>query len=251
MPLPAGDVPPPGSEVKAGVRPGGALPGLATPSARPADRRSPALPSPDRRPASAGLPSTMPAMRLTLVRHATLLVELGGRAAAGRADARRGGRARPGRGHAERRCRNPLVAAAAPGRGGRARPGRRRRHAPPRSDHFDETGGPARPARRARLLPARGRGAAARVSGSTPGRSRTSCDWDGLRIARTGGRHGTEDAVADALAPGQRVRPRRPLHRGRHGLVPRGRGRARAPSAPTSRSSTRAARASSRAARSS
>ena len=26
-------------------------------------------------------------------------------------------------------------------------------------------------------------------------------DWDGLRIARTGGRHGAEDAVARALAP--------------------------------------------------
>ena len=26
-------------------------------------------------------------------------------------------------------------------------------------------------------------------------------DWDGLRIARTGGRHGAEDEVARALAP--------------------------------------------------
>ena len=75
-----------------------------------------------------------------------------------------------------------------------------------------------------------------------------SLDWDGLvHPVAFPRRHGS-GAIAEALGAGERVRPRRPLPRRRHGLVRGGRGDDRALLARASPSSTPAAPRSSRAA---
>ena len=137
-------------------------------------------------------------MRLTLVRHATLIVELGGRRILVEPMLDDAGAREPVEDTANAR-RNPLVPLPLP-----AEEVVRDLDAVVvthlHEDHFDETG--------ARLVPRdvpvfcqpedeeylRGLGLDARPVG-------VELEWEGLRIARTGGRHGTDQATVDDLAP--------------------------------------------------
>jgi L-ascorbate metabolism protein UlaG (beta-lactamase superfamily) len=137
-------------------------------------------------------------MRLTLVRHATLLLELEGRRVLVEPMLDDAGAREPVEDSPKPR-RNPLVPLPFPAeevvRGLDAVVVTHLHQ-----DHFDETG--------ARLVPRdvpvfcqpedeerlRGLGLDARPV-------ENELDWDGLRIARTGGRHGADEEVARALAP--------------------------------------------------
>jgi L-ascorbate metabolism protein UlaG (beta-lactamase superfamily) len=137
-------------------------------------------------------------MRLTLVRHATLLVEMEGRRLLVDPMLDDAGARGPVEDSPKPR-RNPLVPLPFPAeevvRGLDAVVVTHMHQ-----DHFDETG--------ARLVPRdvpvfcqpedeerlRGLGLDARPV-------ENELDWDGLRIARTGGRHGADEEVARALAP--------------------------------------------------
>ena len=102
------------------------------------------------------------------------------------------------------------------GRRARARPRRGAGHAPARRS-FRRGRRADPPQGRARLLPAGGRRPASGAGLDARPVDR-ALDWDGLVIARTGGRarHGDDRGRAGAR---ERLRPRRPLHRGRHDLV--------------------------------
>lgn len=137
-------------------------------------------------------------MRLTLVRHATLLLEIEGRRVLVEPMLDDAGAREPVEDSPKPR-RNPLVPLPFPAeevvRGLDAVVVTHMHQ-----DHFDETG--------ARLVPRdvpvfcqpedeerlRGLGLDARPV-------ENELDWDGLRIARTGGRHGADEEVARALAP--------------------------------------------------
>jgi L-ascorbate metabolism protein UlaG (beta-lactamase superfamily) len=137
-------------------------------------------------------------MRLTLVRHATLLLEIEGRRVLVEPMLDEAGAREPVEGSPRPR-RNPLVPLPFPAEEVvRGLDGVIVTHL--HRDHFDETG--------ARLVPRdvpvfcqpedeerlRGYGLDARPV-------EDELDWDGLRIARTGGRHGADEDVARALAP--------------------------------------------------
>jgi L-ascorbate metabolism protein UlaG (beta-lactamase superfamily) len=137
-------------------------------------------------------------MRLTLVRHATLLLEIEGRRVLVEPMLDDAGAREPVEGSPRPR-RNPLVPLPFPAEEVvRGLDGVIVTHL--HRDHFDETG--------ARLVPRdvpvfcqpedeerlRGYGLDARPV-------EDELDWDGLRIARTGGRHGADEDVARALAP--------------------------------------------------
>ena len=137
-------------------------------------------------------------MRLTLVRHATLLLEIEGRRVLVEPMLDEAGAREPVEGSPRPR-RNPLVPLPFPAEEVvRGLDGVIVTHL--HQDHFDETG--------ARLVPRdvpvfcqpededrlRGYGLDVRPV-------EDELDWDGLRIARTGGRHGADEDVARALAP--------------------------------------------------
>jgi L-ascorbate metabolism protein UlaG (beta-lactamase superfamily) len=137
-------------------------------------------------------------MRLTLVRHATLLLELEGRRILVEPMLDDAGAREPVEDSPMPR-RNPLVPLPFPAEEVvRGLDGVVVTHL--HQDHFDETG--------ARLVP-RDVPAfcqpedAERLSdlGLDARPVEDELDWDGLRIARTGGRHGAEEEVARALAP--------------------------------------------------
>jgi L-ascorbate metabolism protein UlaG (beta-lactamase superfamily) len=137
-------------------------------------------------------------VRLTLVRNATLLVELGGRRILVEPALDEAG-ARPPVEDSPNPRRNPLVPLPMP-----AEELVRDLNAVIvthlHRDHFDETG--------ARLLP---RDVPVFCQPEDAARLRElglgarpvddELTWDGLRIARTGGRHGTDDRIADELGP--------------------------------------------------
>ena len=228
------------------LRPGRALPGQPPDPARPA-RVVPS--SSDRRPAPRrAFAVYLARVRLTLVRNATLLVELGGRRILVEPMLDPTG-ARPPVEDSPNPRPQPARPAAAPRRGDRARPGRGDRHAPPSRTTSTR---PARGSSRAtcRSSASRRTRSACAVSGSTPGRSRRARlggapDRPHRRPPRLGPGHGRRGSAPSAASSSTgSTSPATPSG------APRSRRRSSA-IARGSPSSTGAARASSRAARSS
>src|SRR5688500_2937737 len=137
-------------------------------------------------------------MRLTLVRHATLILELEGRRILVEPMLDDAGARDPVE-DTPRRRRNPLVPLPFPAEEVvRGLDGVLVTHL--HEDHFDETG--------ARLVPrdvpvfCQPEDAERLAALGLDARPvEEELDWGGLRIARTGGRHGAEEEVARALAP--------------------------------------------------
>ena len=137
-------------------------------------------------------------MRLTLVRHATLLLELAGRRILVEPMLDEAG-ARPPVETSPNPRRNPLVPLPVPAEElVRGLDAVIVTHL--HEDHFDETG--------ARLVP---RGVPVLCQPEDAERLRglgldalpveDELDWDGLRVVRTGGRHGSDEATVEALGP--------------------------------------------------